>query len=62
MTPMSLVDILDEDLKGAALTPWSIAQVALAILGTGAFSFGLIFAEVRRIHILYITPLQAPIT
>lgn len=50
MTPMSLVDILDEDLKGAALTPWSIAQVALAILGTGAFSFGLIFAEVRRMH------------
>lgn len=51
MTPVSLVDILDEDLKGAALTPWSIAEVAVAILGTGVFSFGLIFAEVRHRHI-----------
>lgn len=46
MTPMALLDILGEDLKGAALTPWSIAQVAALILGTGVFSFGLIFAEV----------------
>lgn len=46
MTPMAFLDILDEDLHNSELTPWSIAQVALLILGTGVFSFGLIFAEV----------------
>lgn len=47
MTPMALLDILDEDLSKSELTPSSIAQVVLLILGTGVFSFGLIFAEVR---------------
>lgn len=46
MTPMALLDILDEDLKGSMLTPWSIAQVIMLIFGTACFSFGLIFAEV----------------
>lgn len=46
MTPMALLDILDEDLRGAHLTAASIAEVAAVILGTGVFSFGLIFAEV----------------
>lgn len=52
MTPMALLDILDENLKGAAVTPESIAQVAAVILGTGLFSFALIFAEVSRLHLL----------
>lgn len=47
MTPMALLDIMDENLTKSELTPWSIAQVVLLILGTGVFSFGLIFAEVR---------------
>lgn len=48
MTPMALLDILDEDLAGAHLTPASIGQVAGLILATGLFSFMLIFAEVRE--------------
>lgn len=48
MTPMALLDILDEDLSRSELTPWSIAQVVVLILVTGVFSFGLIFAEVRQ--------------
>ncbi|CAM9284177.1 unnamed protein product [Ectocarpus sp. 12 AP-2014] len=51
MTPMALLDILDENLKGAAVTPGSIAQVAAVILGTGLFSFALIFAEVKLLAI-----------
>lgn len=47
MTPMALLDILDEDLSKSELTSSSIAQVVMLILGTGVFSFGLIFAEVR---------------
>ena len=47
MTPMALLDILDEDLTGAHLTPASIGQVAGLILATGMFSFMLIFAEVK---------------
>ena len=47
MTPMALLDILDEDLRGAHLTPASIGQVVGLILVTGMFSFMLIFAEVR---------------
>lgn len=47
MTPMSLLDIMDEDLSKSELTPNSIAQVVVLIVMTGIFSFGLIFAEVR---------------
>ncbi|CAM9094506.1 unnamed protein product [Ectocarpus fasciculatus] len=47
MTPMALLDILDEDLKSAAVTPWSIAQVVAVVLGIGLFSFALIFVEVK---------------
>lgn len=50
MTPMALLDILDEDLQGAAFTLGSIAQVAAVIVGTGLFSFALIFAEVGPMH------------
>lgn len=46
MTPMALLDILDADLKDAALTAGSIAQVVGLIATTGVFSFALIFAEV----------------
>lgn len=52
MTPMALLDILDEDLKSAAVTPWSIAQVVAVVLGIGLFSFALIFVEVSRLHLL----------
>ncbi|CAM9139902.1 unnamed protein product [Laminaria digitata] len=51
MTPMALLDILDEDLRGAHLTPASIGQVAGLILATGMFSFMLIFAEVKLLSI-----------
>lgn len=46
MTPMALIDILDEDLQGANLNAASITEVAVLILGAGLFSFLLIFSEV----------------
>ncbi|CAN0416333.1 unnamed protein product [Pylaiella littoralis] len=51
MTPMALLDILDENLKSSALTAGSIAQVAGLIVTTGLFSFALIFAEVKLLAI-----------
>lgn len=50
MTPMALLDILDEDLRGADLTAMAIAEVAVVIICTGLFSFMLIFSEVRRMR------------
>ena len=50
MTPVSLVDILDEHLKSSLLDAKSIALVAVLILGVGIFSFALIFTEVRYCH------------
>lgn len=50
MVPMALLDIVH--LKEVPITPWSIAQVAVLVVGTGLFSFALIFAEVSRLHSL----------
>ncbi|CAM9303284.1 unnamed protein product [Hapterophycus canaliculatus] len=49
MIPMALLDVVH--LKEVPITPWSILQVAALVVGTGLFSFALIFAEVKLLSI-----------
>lgn len=51
MVPMSLIDILGNDIRGIEFTYASIVEVVLLVAGTGIFSFGLIFAEVSRLPV-----------
>lgn len=47
MTPMALLDLLRGLPEGLQLTTAAMLEVAGLILGTGLFSFMLIYAEVR---------------
>lgn len=49
MTPMAFLDFLKKHPE-VAFTAGSIAEVAAVIVGTGLFSFALIFAEVGPMH------------
>lgn len=47
MTPISLVDFFDKDLKSVELDANTLTKVLILIVVAGVCSFALIFAEVR---------------